>query len=40
MWQWKKGDATLPSELGDPTANDDYTLCMYDGGARHTDPRL
>jgi len=30
VWQWKKGDATMPSELGDPTAADDYTLCMYD----------
>jgi hypothetical protein len=29
-WQLKGGTATTPSELGDPTTTDDYTLCVYD----------
>jgi hypothetical protein len=36
-WTFVKGEATSPSELGDPTANEDYVVCMYDastpGGA-------
>ena len=33
VWKWSKGSATLPTELGDPTAATDYTLCLYAGSA-------
>ncbi|MGI9433141.1 MAG: hypothetical protein ACR2PQ_13050 [Myxococcota bacterium] len=28
-WKFKKGDETSPSELGDPTTDTDYELCVY-----------
>jgi hypothetical protein len=30
-WKWTKGDATSHAELGDPTADTDYALCLYAG---------
>jgi cysteine-rich repeat protein len=30
QWTWSKGQATDPTDFGDPTAADDYTLCVYD----------
>lgn len=30
-WKWLRGEATSPSELGDPTNTTNYTLCMYAG---------
>jgi hypothetical protein len=35
-WKWRAGEATDPSELGDPTTTDDYTLCVF--GAADTSP--
>jgi hypothetical protein len=29
-WRWTRGDATALGEFGDPTASDDYQLCLYD----------
>ena len=29
IWKWIKGAATTAAEFGDPTAADDYTLCLY-----------
>jgi cysteine-rich repeat protein len=29
-WVWRRGEATLMSELGDPQAHDRYTLCLFD----------
>jgi hypothetical protein len=29
-WQWKKGDAFDESDLGDPAADTDYELCVWD----------
>ena len=29
-WRWAKGEATTLAELGDPTTNTTYTLCIYD----------
>ncbi len=29
-WRWRRGDATTAAEVGDPTAGDDYALCIYD----------
>ena len=37
-WQWGKGEATLPGDLGDPTHGDDYALCVYEDGL--ASPRL
>jgi hypothetical protein len=31
-WKWRAGQATDPSELGDPTTTDDYTLCVFGAG--------
>ena len=31
-WSWAKGAATTKSELGDPTADDGFDLCVYDAG--------
>jgi hypothetical protein len=28
-WSFKKGDETAPAELGDPTTDTDYELCIY-----------
>ena len=34
-WRWLDGESTSLVEFGDPTANDDYELCLYDAtGAR------
>lgn len=33
-WKWTKGAVTTSAEFGDPTADTDYTLCMYDGTSR------
>jgi hypothetical protein len=30
VWTWPKGAATDPADFGDPTAGDDYTLCIFD----------
>src|SRR5262245_40869888 len=30
-WRWERGDATLATELGDPTIATDYDFCVYDG---------
>jgi cysteine-rich repeat protein len=32
VWKWTKGQATTLGELGDPTASDDYELCVYGPG--------
>jgi len=29
-WKWKRGPVTLKSELGNPTANTNYSLCVYE----------
>ena len=29
-WNWTKGQATSPAELGSPTTDDAYALCLYD----------
>ena len=31
VWQWRRGDATHRSELGDPTTTTDYDFCVYSG---------
>ena len=31
QWKWGKGAATTVADLGDPTADTRYDLCMYDG---------
>jgi acyl-homoserine lactone acylase PvdQ len=31
QWKWGKGAATAKSELGNPLADTDYRLCIYDG---------
>lgn len=31
IWKWIKGAATSQAELGDPTADANYTLCLYAG---------
>ena len=33
VWKWAQGAETLPGDFGDPTASDDYQLCVFDGGA-------
>lgn len=33
VWKWVNGEAVLPGELGDPTGEDGYALCLYDAGA-------
>ncbi len=30
-WSWKRGDATSLTDFGDPTADSDYALCLFDG---------
>jgi cysteine-rich repeat protein len=30
LWKWVKGQPTSQTELSDPTATADYTLCVYD----------
>lgn len=30
-WKFVKGEATDPAAIGDPTSDEDYVLCMYDG---------
>lgn len=37
-WTWKRGAATTPAALGDPTADTDYELCLYDSAGAQ--PRL
>jgi hypothetical protein len=32
-WKWTKGAATTLTDLGDPTASDDYVACLYDGAS-------
>jgi len=43
-WKFVKGDATDATDLGDPTADEDYVLCMYDasspGGALLMENRI
>ncbi len=29
-WRWTNGDATAPSDLGDPSDTTEYRLCVYD----------
>jgi hypothetical protein len=31
VWRWTKGDATDPSDFGDPLTNTAFALCVYDG---------
>lgn len=33
QWNWSRGGASLPSDLGDPTTTTRYDLCLYDGTA-------
>ena len=33
LWKWDKGATTPKADYGDPTATDDYALCLYDAGA-------
>jgi hypothetical protein len=33
-YEWRKGEPIDSSELGDPTATTDYTLCVFDGNGR------
>ncbi|MEO6028922.1 MAG: FG-GAP-like repeat-containing protein [Candidatus Binatia bacterium] len=30
-WKWSSGAATVKADYGDPTSNDAYDLCLYDG---------
>jgi hypothetical protein len=30
LWKWTKGQPTSQTDLSDPTATADYTLCLYD----------
>ncbi len=30
LWNWKSGEATLDSELGDPRTTSSYVICLYD----------
>ena len=30
-WKWSKGSADRPCDFGDPTTDDGYALCIYDG---------
>lgn len=43
-WKFVKGEATDAADLGDPTASEDYALCMYDasnaGGALLMENRI
>jgi cysteine-rich repeat protein len=32
VWKWMRGTATDASALGDPLNQDQYALCLYDGG--------
>ena len=38
VWKWSKGDATMAAELGDPTVDDDYAVCVFDESGPN--PRL
>jgi hypothetical protein len=38
VWKWTKGADTDADELGDPTADDGYVLCLY--GDTENDPTL
>jgi hypothetical protein len=31
QWKWQKGSATTKAEFGNPLADTDYRLCIYDG---------
>jgi Lamin Tail Domain len=31
VWKWRKGQATLAADFGDPVTGDDYALCVYAG---------
>jgi len=31
-WKWQKGQETVSADLGDPTLDTSYTLCIYDQG--------
>lgn len=33
IWQWKRGDQVDQADLGDPTQDTDYALCVYDATA-------
>ena len=33
VWRWLRGEETLPSAFGDPTATHAYTFCVYDRSA-------
>lgn len=33
VWNWRKGEATLKSEFGNPLATDGYALCLYEDDA-------
>jgi Trypsin/Bacterial pre-peptidase C-terminal domain len=30
QWTWRRGEATSPADLGDPTAGDPVAFCLYD----------
>jgi hypothetical protein len=32
VWKWVRGTATSEGEVGDPLADESYTVCLYDGG--------
>ncbi len=32
-WSWHQGEETTLADLGDPTVDTDYALCVYDGAA-------
>jgi len=32
VWKWRNGSATPKADFGNPLADDDYTLCLYDAG--------
>lgn len=36
-WRWKRGAATTQAELGDPTLDTNYTLCLYSSDFSGTD---
>jgi hypothetical protein len=37
VWKWVRGDETQLAELGDPTAGDAYSLCLYDATGKVLD---
>jgi cysteine-rich repeat protein len=35
-WSWRTGELAALADFGDPTANDDYTLCVFSGDGSPT----